>query len=114
MVLLVNMEPPFCAQVVLIWIMLSMAMSNSLSYKSSAREVLNFGGGTSMGFYFLLLSLLLGLRKKPNPPRLFWVEPRQSTHWNFVERVVWRTTNEMHHNKFKKFYRMDLVHLKIY
>lgn len=24
-----------------------------------------------------------------------------------MERVVWRTTNEMHHNKFKKFYRMD-------
>jgi len=49
----------------------------------------------------------LSLRKKSNAPRLFWVEPRQATHWNYVERVVWRSTNEMHHNKFKKFYRMD-------
>ena len=87
--------------------MLSMAMSNSLNYKSSAREVLNCGGGTLMEFHFFSLLLLLSLRKKPNPPRLFWVEPRQSTHWNFVERVVWRTSNEMHHNKLKKFYRMD-------
>ena len=100
-----NMEPSFCTKVVLIWMMLSMAMRNSMSYKSRALEVLE--SGNLMRFHFFSLLLLLGSRKKPNRPRLFWVEPRQCTHWNYIERVVWRTSNEMHHNKFKKFYRMD-------
>jgi hypothetical protein len=101
------MEPSFLAQVILIWMMLSMVMSTSFNSKSRAWEVLNSVSGISMRFHFLSLLLLLRSRKKSNVVRLFWVEPRQSTHWNYVERVVWRSSDEMHLNKFKKFYRMD-------
>ncbi len=39
---------------------------------------------------------------------MFWVEPRQETHWNYVECIMWGTTKEVHHKKYMKFYRTNL------
>ena len=89
--------------------MLSISMSNSFSCKSRVWEILNLDSGPSMSVSFLPLLFLLASRKKPYASRNFWVEPRQATHWNYVERVVWRASNEMHERKFKKFYRMSYL-----
>ena len=47
------MDPFFIAQVLLIWMMLSMSMSNLLSWKSLVREVLDLSSGPSMDLGFL-------------------------------------------------------------
>ena len=60
-----------------------------------------------MSVRFFPFLFLLALRKKPHITHNFWVEPRQATHWNYVERIVWRASDEMHERKFKKFYRMS-------
>ena len=103
------MEPSLHIHVVAMWMMLSMAMTNSLTFKSKLMENLKVNREGPLQFYFISLLFLLVARRKPRAARLFWVEPRQSTHWNYVERVVWRTTDRMHEAKFKKFYRMSFA-----
>jgi 2-iminoacetate synthase ThiH len=61
----------------------------------------------SMGFSFVLLLWLIVLRKN-RTPHTFWVEPKQETHWNYVECIVWKAIEEMHHKKYMKFYTMNL------
>jgi len=47
------------------------------------------------------------------------MEPRQETHWNYVEHIVLRASEEMHCKKYIKLYRMSpevfdyLVHILI-
>jgi len=101
------MEPSFVAQVLVMWMMLSMVMTNSVKGKSMAWDMLKLERETSIRACFLPLLFALFSRKKHNPPQLFWVEHRQATHWNYVEMVVWRSSDEMHHKKFKRFYRMS-------
>ena len=47
------MDPSVITQVLLIWMMLSMSMSNLLSCKSRVWEVLNLDNGPSMNLGFL-------------------------------------------------------------
>ena len=101
------MDPSFIAHILLVWMMLSMSKSNSLSCKSQVWEILDLDSGPSMSVRFLPLLFLLASRKKPHAACNFWVEPRQAIHWNYVERVVWRASDEMHERKCKKFYRMS-------
>ena len=79
------MDPSFVAHVLLVWMMLSISMSNSLSCKSRVWEILNLDSGPSMSVIFLPLLFLLASRKKPHATCNFWVEPKQATHWNYVE-----------------------------
>lgn len=58
------MDPIYLSRVVWLWMMLSMTMNNCIYDKSKASEVLNLGGGSSMGITFVLLLLLIASRKK--------------------------------------------------
>ncbi len=39
---------------------------------------------------------------------MFWVEPKQRTHWEMVEAIVWHTTPEMRDKKCLMYYWMTL------
>ena len=82
------MDPSFIAHVLLVWMMLFMSMSDSLSCKSRVWEILDLDSEPSMSVRFLPLLFLLASRKKPHATRNFWMEPKQTTYWNYVERVV--------------------------
>ena len=103
------MDPYFHGMVVLIWMLLSMSLGNcaiskSRVYipKSRAWEVLD----SMHGMYVVPLIWALG-RRKNCEPRLFWIEPRQETQWNYVEPIIWRATGDMQYRKFIRFYRMS-------
>ena len=102
------MDPYFYGMVMLIWMLLSMSLDNrtiskSRVYipKSRAWEVLD----SMHGMYVIPLIWVLG-RRKYCEPRLFWVEPRQETQWNYVEPIVWRAMGDMQYRKFIRLYRM--------
>ena len=61
----------------------------------------------SMGCSLVPLLWFIASRKKP-VALLFSVEPKQSAHWNHVEPIVWRASEEMHYRKYMKSYRMSL------
>jgi hypothetical protein len=86
--------------------LLSMTLGNGPTYKSKAWQYLHLLKESSLAPTFLLVLSLVASRKNL-PPRIFWVEPRQSTEWEFVERIVWRTTDEMHERNYIKYYRMN-------
>jgi hypothetical protein len=53
----------------------------------------------------LILWTLLRKRKK-HCSRLFWVEPKQRTHWEMVEAIAWHITSDMRDKKYLMYYRM--------
>ena len=70
------MDPSFIAHVLLVWMMLSISISNFVSCKSRVWEILNLDSGPSMSVRFLPLLFLLASRKKSHATCNFWVEPR--------------------------------------
>jgi hypothetical protein len=98
------MDPSLFGRVFLVWMLLSMTLGNGLTYKSKAWQYLHLFKESSLAPNFLLVLSLVASRKNL-PPRIFWVEPRQSTEWEFVERIVWRTTDEMHERNYIKYYK---------
>ncbi|KAG0573765.1 hypothetical protein KC19_VG207900 [Ceratodon purpureus] len=93
--LFATMNSSFDGMVVLVWMLMSMTLGNCATYKSRASEVLD----SMNGFYFVPLLWLIATRKN-RVPRIFWVEPSQATHWDYVEPIVWRATKQMHYRKY--------------
>jgi hypothetical protein len=63
--------------VFLVWMLLSMTLGNGLTYKSKAWQYLHLFKESSLAPNFLLVLSLVASRKNL-PPRIFWVETRQS------------------------------------
>ena len=59
------MEPSLHIHVVAMWMMLSMAMTNSLTFKSKLMENLKVNREGPLQFYFISLLFLLVARRKP-------------------------------------------------
>jgi hypothetical protein len=74
------------------------------TYKFKAWQYLNLLMEPSLATIFLLVLFLVASRKNL-PPRIFWIELKQSTQWKFVEKVVWKTIDEMHEKNYRKYYR---------
>jgi len=77
------MDSSFHSMVVLVWILMSMTLDNCVTYKSRAWVVLD----SINGFHFVPLLWLIVIRKN-YVLRIFWVESRQETHWNYIEPIV--------------------------
>ncbi len=60
-----------------------------------------------MGFFSFVVLLRLIVLRKNHTSHTFWVEPKQETHWNYVECIVRRAIEEMCHKKYMTFYRMS-------
>jgi hypothetical protein len=75
--------------------MLMTTMIDTLSYKSRARTVISTYLDESMGQWSL--PILLGLGRcqysRFDPLRMWYKDPRQITHWRFIENLAWHTTN---------------------
>jgi hypothetical protein len=72
------MDPSLFGRIFLVWILLSMTLSNGPTYKSKAWKYLHILKESSLALIFLLVLSLVASRKNL-PPHIFWVEPRQST-----------------------------------
>jgi hypothetical protein len=89
-------------RVILIWMFLSMTLGNSLFCTSRAKDLLFQNLSPSMfGVQPILWTLL---KKKKHCTRLFWEEPKQRTHWEMVETIVWHTIPEMKDRKYLMYY----------
>jgi hypothetical protein len=70
-------------RVILIWMLLSLTLGNSLFCTSRAKDLLFQNLSPSMfGVQPILCTLLK--KKRKHCSRLFWVEPKQRTHWEMV------------------------------
>jgi len=85
-----NMDYMCVGRVILIWMLLSVTLGNSLFCTVRARDLLFQNLSPSMfGVQSILCTLLK--KKKKHCSWLFWVEPKQRTHWEMVEAIVWHT-----------------------
>jgi hypothetical protein len=100
------MDPSLFGRVLLVWILLSMTLDNGPTYKPKVWQYLHLLKESSLAPTFLLVLSLVASRKNL-PPRIFWIEPKQNTQWDFVERVVWKTIDEMYERKYIKYCRMS-------
>jgi len=102
---LVIMDHMCVGRVILIWMLLSMTLGNSLFCTSRAKDLLFQNLSPSMfGVQPILWTLLK--KKKKHCTQLFWEEPKQRTHWEMVETIVWHTTPEMKDRKYLMYYWM--------
>jgi len=58
--------------------------------------------------FFCAFVVIDCVRKKHVLLHTFWVEPRQETLSKYVVQIVWITIEEMHHRKYRKFYKMNI------
>jgi hypothetical protein len=93
-------------QVFLIWILLSLTLGDCATSRSKVRNVLSNLDGSIIRFHVFPM-LLVGVNERRHPPRFWWKEPRQYTHWELVETNVWHTTLEIRDRKFLLHYRMS-------
>jgi hypothetical protein len=84
---IVIMDHMCVGRVILIWMLLSVTLGNSLFCTSRARDLLFQNLSPSMFGVQPILWTLLRKRKK-HCKLLFWVEPKQRTHWEMVEAIA--------------------------
>ena len=75
------MDPFFIPQVLLLWMMLSISMSNFLSCKSWVWEILDLDSGPSMSVKFFPFLFLLASKKEFHVIHNFWMELYIGTIW---------------------------------
>ncbi len=102
---IVIMDHMCVGRVILIWMLLSVTLGNSLFCTSWARDLLFQNLSSSMFGVQPILWTLLRKRKK-HCNWLFWVEPKQRTHWEMVEVIVWHKTPKMRDRKYLMYYQM--------
>jgi hypothetical protein len=56
-------------------------------------------------FCVVLIIFWLLAYKETKPHRIWWKEPKQSTHWDLI-RIVWHTILEMKDKKYLSTYRI--------
>jgi hypothetical protein len=84
---IVTMDHICVGRVTLIWMLLSVTFGNSLFCTSRARDLLFQNLSPSIFGVQPILWTLLRKRKK-HCRLLFWVEPKQRTHWEMVEAIA--------------------------
>jgi len=84
---IVTMDHICVGRVTLIWMLLSVTFGNSLFCTSRARDLLFQNLSPSIFGVQPILWTLLRKRKK-HCKLLFWVEPKQRTHWEMVEAIA--------------------------
>jgi hypothetical protein len=84
---IVTMDHICVGRVTLIWMLLSVTFGNSLFCTSRGRDLLFQNLSPSIFGVQPILWTLLRKRKK-HCKLLFWVEPKQRTHWEMVEAIA--------------------------
>jgi hypothetical protein len=82
-----------------------MTVGNSLFCTSQAKDLL-FQNLSPLMFGVQPILWTLLKKEEKHYSQLFWEEPKQRTHWEMVEAVVWHTTPEMKDKKYLMYYRM--------
>jgi hypothetical protein len=82
-----TMDSSFHRTSVLVWMLLTTILGKYVILKLKAWLVLDFIIGFPWGFLSYLCCGWLCQRKIMHQD-MFWVEPRQETHWNYVECIM--------------------------